>query len=105
MQNSLPRGVKYRERISSGFRSEEDILSARKSGGVKYCHNCSAVFPMEGGAKIRHKGHETSTALMPQATLCPTSAVLSQVWLSEMLTKLLPVSLRQGPSGVIIDSH
>ena len=93
MQNSLPRGVKYRERISSGFRSEEDILSARKSGGVKYCHNCSAVFASES-AKVGHKGHETSLALMPQAMLSPTSTVLTQVWFSEMdsLLLLLPIS-------------
>ena len=82
-RNSPCRGVKYWERISSGFRSAEDILSARKLGGIKYCYDCSTVFTKEG-AEMRHKGHEMSDALKPKALLCPTSTVLSQVWLSDM---------------------
>ena len=78
--------MNYRERISSGFRSEKDILSARKSGGIKYCYICSAVFAMES-AKMSHKGHDTSLALTPQTMLSPTSTVLTQVWFSEMFSK------------------
>ena len=82
-RNFLCRGLKYWERISSGFRGEEDILTARKLGGIKYCYDCSIVFTKES-AEMSHKGHETSDALKPQALLCPTSTVLSQVWFSEM---------------------
>ena len=82
-RNSLRRGLKYWERISSRFRSEEDILTARKLGGIKYCYKCSTVCSRES-AEIKHKGHEMSDALKPKALLCPTSTVLSQVWLSDM---------------------
>ena len=82
-RNTIFRGLKYWERISSGFRSEEEILSARKLGGIKYCYDCSTVFAKES-AEMRHTGHETSLALKPKALLCPTSTILSQVWFSEL---------------------